>query len=416
MLRSCRDLNRLCRVWMQNQRQLSLQEYQSKSILAKHGCVVQTFIVADSKEDAEKKLNGRHFDEYVVKAQILAGGRGKGRFIGGPKDLGGVYISNDKKDALNSIPEMVGRHLVTKQTSKKGALVDKVMVAEGVTIVRETYLAVLLDRDSNGPVIVASPAGGMDIEEVAEKQPELIFKEVIDITKGIAREQSMRLAKNLNFEGKLAESAADQIERLYQLCLAVDATQVEINPFVETSDGKVYCVDAKMNFDDSAQFRQKEIFEMGDRSDMDQREIEADQYNLNYIPMQGNIGCLVNGAGLAMATMDIIKLNGGEPANFLDVGGAVTEEGVFHAFRIITSDPQVKCVLVNIFGGIVNCATIARGIIAASQRIKLTVPLVVRLEGTNVDEARKLIADSGLPVISAHDLNEAASKAVAAIS
>ncbi|CAJ0928761.1 unnamed protein product, partial [Mesorhabditis belari] len=415
MLRHHIGLQRVAQVWFKNQRALSLQEYQSKGLLDKHGCIVQKFVVAESRNEAEKKLDGKHFDEYVVKAQILAGGRGKGRFVGGPKDLGGVYITHNKKAALDSVPEMVGRKLVTKQTPKAGVLVEKVMIAEGVEIKRETYLAVLLDRDSNGPVVVASPAGGVDIEEVAEKNPELIFKEVIDIDVGLTNEQALRLARNLEFKGPLMEMAADQIRRLYELCLSVDATQVEINPFVETADGKVYCVDAKMTFDDSAEFRQKEIFAMGDRSDLDPRELDAHKYNLSYIPMDGNIACLVNGAGLAMATMDIIFQHGGKPANFLDVGGAVTEEGVFQAFRIITSDPQVKCVLVNIFGGIVNCATIARGIVAASRRITLTVPLVVRLEGTNVDEARRLIAESGLPVISANDLNEAATKAVKAI-
>lgn len=396
-------------------RYLNLQEYQSKELLQKHGCNVQKFIVASSQEEAEMKTRAFGDIEYVVKAQILAGGRGKGHFIDGKQGLGGVYITMSRDLALNSVSEMLGKRLVTKQTPKSGVKVEKVMIAEGVPIRRETYLAVLMDQASNGPCVVASPAGGMDIEQVAEKTPDLIFKEPIDIDIGMSDAQASRIAANLGFTGSLRKTAADQIKRLYSLFIAVDATQIEINPFVETKDGRIFCVDAKMKFDDSAAFRQKEIFAMEDKSEQDPREVEAHRFNLNYIGMEGNIACLVNGAGLAMATMDIIKLKGGEPANFLDVGGSVTEDQVFHAFRLITGDPRVKCVLVNIFGGIVNCATIANGVVSACRKMSLSVPLVVRLEGTNVEEARRIMKQSGLPIITADDLSDAAEKAVTAL-
>ncbi|KAJ1359014.1 Succinate--CoA ligase [GDP-forming] subunit beta, mitochondrial [Parelaphostrongylus tenuis] len=386
-------------------RLLNLQEYQSKELLSKHGCSVQKFIVAASKQEAEEKMEVFGKTEYVVKAQILAGGRGKGHFINGRSGLGGVFITTNRVEALKSVDDMVGKNLVTKQTSSNGVKVRKVMIAEGVPIKRETYVAVLMDQESNGPVIVVSPAGGMDIEEVANTTPNLIFKEPVDINVGVTDAQTLMIAENLKFSGQLATTAAKEIKRLYDLFIAVDATQIEINPFAETQDGRVFCIDAKMNFDDSAAFRQKEVFEMEDWSEQDARELEAHKHRLNYIGMEGNIACLVNGAGLAMATMDIIKLKGGEPANFLDVGGSVTEEQVFHAFRIITGDPRVKCVLVNIFGGIVNCATIANGLVSACRKISLEVPLVVRLEGTNVVEARRILQHSRLPIITANNLS-----------
>uniref|UniRef100_A0A914WK47 Succinate--CoA ligase [GDP-forming] subunit beta, mitochondrial n=1 Tax=Plectus sambesii TaxID=2011161 RepID=A0A914WK47_9BILA len=400
---------------IEQRRWLNLQEYQSKELLQKYGCTVQKFFVTDSKKDAQEKIKKFDHKEYVVKAQILAGGRGKGKFPTGRSDITGVLITQKKDDAAGSIEYMVGHKLITKQTPPEGVLVSKVMVAESVQIGRETYLAILMDRDSNGPVIVASPAGGVDIEEVAEKSPHLIFKEPIDISTGVTDEIALRLAEKLEFKGALKNKAAEEIKRLYKLFIAVDATQVEINPFVETTDNRVFCVDAKLNFDDSAAFRQKEIFAMDDHAEQDPRETEAEKFGLNYIGLDGNIACLVNGAGLAMATMDIIKLNGGEPANFLDVGGSVTEAQVYEAFRIITSDKQVKALLVNIFGGIVNCATIANGLIAAFKRMELKVPLIVRLEGTNVDAAKKLLKESNLPILTANNLDDAAKKAVASI-
>ncbi|KAG0415248.1 hypothetical protein HPB47_007581 [Ixodes persulcatus] len=274
------------------------------------------------------------------------------------------------------------------------------MIAEAMDIARETYLAILMDRSFNGPVIVASPAGGVDIEDVAEKTPQLIFKNRCLITRLISGS---------------SHQAAEQIKHLYNLFIKVDATQVEVNPFGETPDGRVVCFDAKINFDDNAAFRQKDIFAQEDVSESDPREVEAARNHLNYIGMDGNIACLVNGAGLAMATMDIIQLHGGSPANFLDVGGSVQEDQVTQAFKILTEDPKVKAVLVNIFGGIVNCATIANGITSACRTINLKVPLVVRLEGTNVDEARQILKNSGLAITPASDLEDAARKAVASL-
>lgn len=310
---------------------------------------------------------------------------------------------------------MINKHLITKQTSKDGVKIKKVMICESINITRETYLAILIDRDSNGPVIVASPAGGVDIEEVAEKSPELIFKEVIDIEKGLTDEQASRIASKLEFKNSLATKAAEEIKKLYKLFTNVDATQIEINPFVETDDTRVVNVDAKFNFDDNAAFRQKEIFTLENHEDRDEREIEAEKFNLNYIGMDGNIACLVNGAGLAMATMDIIELNGGKASNFLDVGGNVSEKQVFEALRIISSDPKVKSILVNIFGGIVNCETISQGLISAFSKMSLNVPLIVRLEGTNVASAKELLSKSGLNIITAENLDDAAKKAVASI-
>ncbi|PAA63620.1 hypothetical protein BOX15_Mlig015029g2, partial [Macrostomum lignano] len=405
---SASGLFRCCRRW------LNLQEYQSKKLMQDYGVNVQSFVVADNAQSASKLADSFKPAEYVIKAQILAGGRGKGVFDTGFK--GGVHLTKEPAKVAGLVQSMLGHKLVTKQTGKEGVMVSKVMVAEALDISRETYLAILMDRESGGPVVVGSPQGGMDIEEVAAKSPDAIFKEVVDINKGLTREQADRMADCLGFSGPRRAEAAEQILKLYSLFQAVDCTQVEINPFGETPDGRVVCFDAKLNFDDNASFRQKSIFELDDHAESDPREVDASQHNLNYIGMDGNIGCLVNGAGLAMATMDIVQLCGGRPANFLDVGGGVTEKQVYHAFRILTSDQQVRCILVNIFGGIVNCATIAKGITEAAKKISLRVPLVVRLEGTNVEEAKRLLADSGLPILSADNLEDAAKKAVSALS
>ncbi|XP_076337556.1 succinate--CoA ligase [GDP-forming] subunit beta, mitochondrial-like isoform X2 [Tachypleus tridentatus] len=391
-------------------RKLNLHEYQSKQLMNDNGITVQRFKVADTIQQAEEISKTLNVREFVIKAQILAGGRGKGTFSSGLQ--GGVKLTTNPKEVAPIVEQMLGHKLVTKQTTADGVLVRKVMIAEALDIERETYLAVLMDRETSGPVIVASPAGGVDIEEVAQTNPELIFKESVDIMKGLSNEQARKLAENLEFKEEVRDQAANQIKKLYELFLKVDATQVEINPFGETPDGGVVCFDAKINFDDNAMFHQKEIFAMEDLSESDPREVEATKYSINYIGMDGNIACLVNGAGLAMATMDIIKLYGGTPANFLDVGGGVQEEQVHHAFRILAQDSRVKAILVNIFGGIVNCATIANGITNACKNIDLKVPLVVRLEGTNVDEAKKILSKSGLPVTTASDLDDAAKKAV----
>ncbi|MEE6502540.1 hypothetical protein FKM82_004549 [Ascaphus truei] len=401
-------------VQVTSRRWLNLQEYQSKKLMADHGVTVQRFFVADTASDAfeaAKKLKAR---EIVLKAQILAGGRGKGVFDSGLK--GGVHLTTDPNKVGTLAKQMIGYKLTTKQTSKDGVKVNKVMVAEALDISRETYLAILMDRACNGPVLVGSPQGGVDIEEVAEKTPELIFKEEIDIFDGIKDSQALRMADNLGFKGPLQNQAADQIKRLYDLFLKVDATQVEVNPFGETPQGQVVCFDAKINFDDNAEFRQKAIFAMDDTSETDPIESEAASYDLKYIGMDGNIACFVNGAGLAMATCDIIDLHGGKPANFLDLGGGVKEAQVYQAFKLLTADPKVEAILVNIFGGIVNCAIVANGITKACRELGLKVPLVVRLEGTNVHEAKKILSESGLPITAANDLEDAARKAVASVA
>ncbi|XP_019851953.1 PREDICTED: succinate--CoA ligase [GDP-forming] subunit beta, mitochondrial-like isoform X2 [Amphimedon queenslandica] len=395
-------------------RSLNLHEYQSKDLMLNYGVTIQKFQTADTPERAGAAAKELGVPEVVLKAQILAGGRGKGRFSSGL--VGGVKVTRDLESIEGLARDMINHRLVTKQTNSNGVEVKKVMVAEALDIARETYLAILMDPATQGPVLVGSPDGGVDIEEIAEKNPERIFKIPVDIMKGITMDQALLMAKNLEFKDGLRDTAATQIMKLYDLFCGVDATQVEINPFGETPDGRVVCFDAKVNFDDTAKYRQKEIFSREDTSEKDEREVEATLHNLNYIGMNGNIGCLVNGAGLAMATMDIIKLHKGEPANFLDVGGAVNESQVLSAFKLLTADPQVRAILVNVFGGIVSCATIASGIIAACKEMELHIPLIVRLEGSNVDKARSLLEDSDLPIIPAKDLSDAAAKAVASLT
>ncbi|XP_060537203.1 succinate--CoA ligase [GDP-forming] subunit beta, mitochondrial [Cylas formicarius] len=393
-------------------RHLNLLEYQSKHLLRKNNVAIQDFCMID--EHGASELDKFNAAEYVIKAQILAGGRGKGHFDNGFK--GGVHITQKREEILDIVKQMLGHKLITKQTPKDGIPVNKIMIAESVNIKRETYVCILMDRQKNGPVIIASPAGGMDIEAVAEKTPHLLKTLPIDIFEGITDQMAHELAEFLEFNGPLRKKAAEEIKKMWNLFVAVDATQIEINPLVETDDGKVISVDAKLNFDDNAKFRQRDVFSLEEYTESDPREVEAAKYNLNYIGMTGNIGCLVNGAGLAMATMDIIKLYGGEPANFLDVGGSVKEEQVRAAFQIITSDPSVKAILVNVFGGIVNCATIANGIVGALKSTPLKVPLIVRLEGTNATEARRIIKDSSLNIQTAETLDEAAQNAVKSIS
>lgn len=395
-------------------RNLNLLEYQSKDLLAKHGVTVQKFKLIQNDAEAENAVKHLIADEYVIKAQILAGGRGMGVFENGFK--GGVHITKNPAEVKNLIKQMLGNRLVTKQTSKKGILVNKVMVAESVDIQKETYFSILMDRSYNGPVIVVSAEGGVDIENVAEKNPHAIKIIPIDIKVGLTNEKALEAAEFLQFKDEVKKKATAEIKKLWDFFVSVDATQVEINPLAESSNKDIVAIDAKINFDDNAQFRQKDIFAMEDTAEIDPRELQAAKFNLNYIPLNGNIGCLVNGAGLAMATMDIIKLEGGEPANFLDVGGNVNENQVAEAFKLLTSDQQVKAILVNIFGGIVNCATIAKGIVAACKKMNLKLPLIIRLEGTNVNEAKTLLKESGLPITNASDLQDAAKKAVASLT
>lgn len=392
------------------QRNLNLLEYQSKGLLQDYGVLVQKFKMATNTEDAAAIPSLFPCDEYVIKAQVLAGGRGKGHFDNGFK--GGVHLTKDPSKVPNLCTSMIGNRLITKQTPADGIPVSKVMVAEAIDITRETYFCIVMDREFMGPVIVASPDGGVDIEEVAEKTPERIMKLPVDIHEGVNDEMATKVAEFLGFKGDLVPQCAQQIKSLYKVFIDVDCVQLEVNPLAETPQGKVYTADAKLGFDDNASFRQRSIFDMEDTTESEPREVDAAKHNLNYVQMDGNIGCLVNGAGLAMATMDIIQLYGGEPANFLDVGGSVQEDQVKEAFRIITEDDKVKAILVNVFGGIVNCATIANGIVNACKSIDLKVPLVVRLEGNNVDNAKKIIAESGLNITPATDLDDAARKAV----
>lgn len=395
-------------------RYLNLLEYQSKVLLDNHGVTVQKFRILDSHQGATEASKSLNAAEYVVKAQILAGGRGKGHFDNGFQ--GGVHLTKDSNKVQDLVAQMVGHKLVTKQTPKDGILVNKVMVAESVDILRETYFCILMDRDHNGPVLIASPDGGMDIEQVAEETPERLLTQPIDIYEGITSEMALKVADFLKFEGPLKEKCAQEVKSIWNMFLHVDATQIEINPLIETPQGQVVAVDAKIQFDDNAEFRQKKIFSEDDASETDPREVDAASHNLSYIGMDGSIGCLVNGAGLAMATMDIIKLHGGSPANFLDLGGGVQEDQVEHALRIITSDQSVKALFVNIFGGIVNCAIIASGLVKVFTNTNITVPTVVRLEGTNVDEARRILKESGCNILVSTDFEEAAKIAVASVN
>uniref|UniRef100_A0A8C4QXF9 Succinate--CoA ligase [GDP-forming] subunit beta, mitochondrial n=2 Tax=Eptatretus burgeri TaxID=7764 RepID=A0A8C4QXF9_EPTBU len=394
---------------------LNLHEYNSKRLMEEHGICVQRFDVAESPSQAKDAARKLKADMLVLKAQILAGGRGKGTFSSGLQ--GGVHLTKDVQVIEEVTKKMIGYNLVTKQTPKEGVKVKKVMVAEALDIARETYIALLMDRAFHGPVLVGSPQGGVDIETVAASNPHLIYKQPIDIFEGMTEEQALKMAQNLGFSGGVEQKAAKQIQLLYSLFLSVDATQVEVNPFGETSNGEVVCFDAKISFDDNAAFRQRAIFDLAAESEeSDPVEAKAAQHDLKYIGMDGDIACFVNGAGLAMATCDIIQLHGGKPANFLDLGGGVQEGQVYQAFKLITGLAQVRAILVNIFGGIVNCAIVANGITKACRELDLHIPLVVRLEGTNVEEARKILDESGLPILTAWNLDDAARKAVDSVS
>ncbi|XP_014674136.1 PREDICTED: succinyl-CoA ligase [GDP-forming] subunit beta, mitochondrial-like isoform X1 [Priapulus caudatus] len=407
-------LNKQAAVCWAPVRWLNLHEYQSKQLMIDHNVNVQHFRLAETGQDADRISKTLKVKEFVIKAQILAGGRGKGVFSNGMK--GGVKLTKDPEDVKPIVKRMLGEYLKTKQTTGNGVLVSKVMVAEALDIAKETYFAILLDRESGGPMLVGSPEGGVDIETVAEEKPHLIYKEPIDVFTGITTKQANDMATKLGFtEEKIHMQAAHQIINLYNMFMHVDATQIEINPFGETTDGRVVCFDAKIAFDDNAEFRQQSIFEQGDTAEADPREVEAAKSSLNYIGLDGNIGCLVNGAGLAMATMDIIKLYGGEPANFLDCGGSVQEDQVYDAFKLLTSDTSVKAILVNIFGGIVDCTVIAHGIANTCKYLDLKIPMVVRLEGNNVDKAREILKGKGLNIIPADNFAEAAQKVVASL-
>lgn len=391
---------------------MNIHEYQAKQLFNRFGVATPQGLPASTPEEAAEVAASMDLKEYVVKAQVHAGGRGKGTFKNGFK--GGVHLVKTVDEVKDVASRMLGEVLVTKQTGEAGKLVSKVMIAEAVDLKHEYYFAILQDRARKCPVIVASTKGGMNIEEVAETDPDAIVKEYIDPVFGLLPFQALKIACALNLRGALLRQATKFITNVYKLFSSLDCSLVEINPLVVTTDDRVMALDAKFNFDDNALYRHPEIMEMRDVTEEDPREVEASQYNLNYIGLDGNIGCLVNGAGLAMATMDIIKHYGGSPANFLDVGGSATEEMVTNAFRILTKDEQVKAILVNIFGGIMRCDVIALGVVNAARTIDMQIPLVVRLEGTNVELGKKILADSGVAIISADSLDDAAQKAVAA--
>ena len=347
----------------------------------------------------------------VVKAQVLAGGRGKG-FFKENKFQGGVHAAKTPEDAANIASKMIGNSLVTKQTGEAGRPCNGVYIVEQFKIAAEKYFAILMDRSSGGPLLIASKYGGMSIEDVAVEHPEAIIKMPVDITKGLSREQALELATKIGFVGDAKNQAADSILGLYKTFTEADCTMLEINPLAELSDKRVVVCDAKVNFDDNADFRQHAIHAMRDFSQEDPREVEAHKWNLNYIGLDGSVGCMVNGAGLAMATMDILALFGGSPANFLDVGGSAQTEQIKAAFNLLDKDPKVKSILVNIFGGIMRCDTVAQGIVDASKELSMSKPIVIRLVGTNVEKGKEIIKASGLKLEAFDDLNKAAKKAV----
>ena len=391
---------------------MNIHEYQAKELLQKFDVATTPGKVASTLDEAEQIARELGDVEIVVKAQIHAGGRGKGLFKNGFK--GGVHVRKTPEEVREVAAKMLRQILVTHQTGPAGRVVNKVLVAQSAEIAREIYFAILLDRETAAPLIVASPEGGVEIETVAAKSPEKIMREAIDPLAGLQPFQTRKLAKQLGFDSSQLTSASKLFEGLYRTFLAFDCSMIEVNPLVVTTKGDVLALDAKFNFDDNALYRHPDIAALRDVAEEDPREVEASKHGLNYIGLDGNIACLVNGAGLAMATMDIIKFYGGEPANFLDVGGGATEEQVTEAFKILIADKKVKAILVNIFGGIMKGDIIAQGIINAAKTLKLSVPLVVRLEGTNVERGKQLLKESGLALIAADDLADAAQKAVSA--
>ncbi len=395
---------------------MNIHEYQAKELLAKFGVAVPAGYAAMSVDEAVAAAGKLPGPLYVVKAQIHAGGRGKGKFAElGPDAKGGVRLAKTADEVRAAASDMLGNTLVTIQTGAQGKQVNRLYVTDGVDIAREFYLALLVDRGSSEIALVASTEGGMDIEHVAEHTPERIHSFMIDPAAGIQPHHGRSVAFALGLTGDLAKQCHAVVAQLYDMFVSTDAAQVEINPLAVTEDGKLLVLDAKVGFDSNAMFRHPDLASLRDLTEEDPAEVEASHYDLSYIKLDGTIGCMVNGAGLAMATMDIIKLNGAEPANFLDVGGGATTEKVTAAFKIILSDPNVKGILVNIFGGIMRCDIIAEGIIAAAKEVNLSVPLVVRLEGTNVELGKDILANSGLPIISGDNLGDAAAKIVAEV-
>jgi len=390
---------------------MNIHEYQAKELLEKFGVATPRGKVAHTPDEAEQVARTLG-NNLVVKAQIHAGGRGKGKFTDGFQ--GGVQLAKTSGQVKDMAAKMLNNTLVTHQTGPDGRLVRKVLVAESVAIEREIYFAIVMDRATCGPVVIASRQGGMDIEEVAAKTPQAIYREKVNPALGLQPYQARKLSKLLGFGSTEMRDPCRLFHAVYDLFIKSDCSMVEINPLVVTKGGEVFALDAKLNFDDNALFRHPEIVAMRDLEEEDPREVEASKFNLNYIGLTGDIACMVNGAGLAMATMDIINHYGGEPANFLDVGGGANEQQVTEAFKILMSDKKVKAILVNIFGGIMKCDIIAQGIINAVRNTGLGVPLVVRLEGTNVDKGKALLRESQLPIITADQLADAAEKVVKA--
>jgi len=395
---------------------MNIHEYQAKAILKAYGAPVAPGVAITSADEAEAAARQLPGPLYVVKSQIHAGGRGKGKFTElGPDAKGGVRLAKTVDEAVAHASEMLGNTLVTKQTGPAGKQVNRLYIEDGADIARELYLSLLVDRSTGRVAFVASTEGGMDIETVAEETPDKILTLPIDPDTGVTDADAAKLAASLDLSGTTAEEAKGVFKLLYTAFVEKDMSLLEINPFIVMTDGRVRVLDAKVSFDNNALFRHLDVVALRDLTEEDPKEIEASKWDLAYVALEGNIGCMVNGAGLAMATMDIIKLYGAEPANFLDVGGGASKEKVTAAFKIITADPSVKGILVNIFGGIMRCDVIAEGVIAAVKEVGLAVPLVVRLEGTNVELGKKIINESGLNVISADDLDDAAQKIVAAV-
>jgi len=391
-------------------RALNIHEYQGQKLLKQFGVNCPNGSVAETPAEVEKIAEVLKTPDVVIKAQVLAGGRGKGFFNNGFK--GGVHVCSSRQDLVEYAGKMLGHRLFTKQTGPLGKPVNKVFVCERYYLRREMYIALTMDRKTGGPAMIVSPHGGMDIETVAKDTPNAIFVEAIDIKVGPTQDQLRKAAERMGFSTNKVQEATEQIKKLYDFFIKYDCSLLEINPMAETNEGVVMAMDAKLNFDDNASYRQPDIFTLRDKTQEDPREVKAAEYDLNYIGLTGNIGCLVNGAGLAMATLDIINHYGGSPANFLDVGGGATQKQVSEAIKIISSDTNVKAILVNIFGGIMKCDVIALGLIAALKETNIKIPLVVRLQGTNVEAARKIMEESGLRLIAATDLDEAAQKAV----
>jgi succinyl-CoA synthetase beta subunit len=395
---------------------MNIHEYQAKELLAKYGVPVPAGYPAMSVEEAVEAAQKLPGPLWVVKAQIHAGGRGKGKFKElGPDAKGGVRLAHSVDEVRLAAAEMLGKTLVTVQTGPHGKQVQRLYITDGVDIEKEFYLALLVDRESGRVAVVASTEGGMDIETVAHETPDKIATLTIDPATGLMPHHGREVAATLGLEGDLAKQAGKVLAKLYDAFIGTDASQIEINPLAVSDKSELLVLDAKVGFDNNAEFRHPDLEALRDLSEEDPMEIEASKYDLAYIKLDGNIGCMVNGAGLAMATMDIIKLNGAEPANFLDVGGGASKEKVTAAFKIILSDPAVEGILVNIFGGIMRCDIIADGIVAAAREVDLRVPLVVRLEGTNVQQGKDILASSGLPIIAANDLGDAARKIVAEV-